>query len=252
MIEKVEGIIINEKDYSESSKIIDVITKEHGLISILAKGAKKLKSKLRGVTIKLTYGYFHLYYKENKLSTLIDVDIIDPLKIIKKDLLKLGYASFICELVGQVIKQTNQEDERSEIFEKFIASILKINENFDPMVITNILELKLLSYLGVNPTIDECILCGDTTSIVTISADKGGFLCLKCRTNEPLVSDKTIKFIRMYYYVDIKKILKLEISDKTKKEIDDFIDQYYDKHTGLYLKTKEFIKKLKIDNYQSV
>jgi len=50
----------------------------------------------------------------------------------------------------------------------------------------------------------------------------------------------------MLYYVDIKSISKLEISDEVLKEINEFLDEYYDKYTGIYLKSKEFIKKLNI------
>ena len=46
MIEKVEGIVINEKAYGETSKIINVITKEYGIIGIIAKGARTLKVNL--------------------------------------------------------------------------------------------------------------------------------------------------------------------------------------------------------------
>ena len=49
----------------------------------------------------------------------------------------------------------------------------------------------------------------------------------------------------MLYYVDISKISKLDISNETKKEIDTFINEYYDKYTGLYLKTKKFLKSIK-------
>jgi len=40
MIEKFEGIILNERDYSESSKILNVLTKEHGVIGVIAKGCR--------------------------------------------------------------------------------------------------------------------------------------------------------------------------------------------------------------------
>jgi DNA repair protein RecO (recombination protein O) len=243
-IEKLEGIVINEKNYGETSKIIDILTKEHGVISVMAKGARKMKSNLSAVSSRLTYGYFHIYYKEGKISTLIEVDIINSLKLIKSNLLKISYAGFICELVTQVTKQLVNTDDMNEVFDLFTSSLLKINEGFDEIVITNILELKLLPFLGVNPIIDECAICGDVTSIVTISADKYGFLCKNCRTNEYIVSDKTIKFIRMFYYVDISKISKLDISDKVKNEINFFIDEFYDKHTGLYLKSKQFLKEM--------
>ena len=48
----------------------------------------------------------------------------------------------------------------------------------------------------------------------------------------------------MYYYVDIKSISKLKISDKVKNEINHFLNVYYDRYTGLYLKSKDFLKKL--------
>lgn len=239
-IVKVKGIIISETPYSETSKIINVITKEYGTLGIIAKGAKSLKSKLRSVSTKLTYGYFHIYYKEKGLSTLVSVDVINNLKNIKTDITNMSYVCYILELVNQVMKHEYNE----EIFNLLEASILKINEKFDAGIITNILELKMLDYLGVRPIIDECAVCGNKTDIVTISGDRGGYICKNCIQNEYIVSDKAIKLIRMFYYVDISKISKLSISSKVKYEIDMFVNSYYDRYTGLYLKSKKFIKNL--------
>lgn len=239
MIERVEGIIIKDASYSETSKLLTLITKEHGIINLLAKGAKTLKSPLRSTTTKLTHGYFNIIYKENKLSTLKEVDTIDYYKNIKKDINKISYATYILELVEQVIKQTNNE----EVFDNVIASLKKIEANMNPLVITNILELKCLDYLGVMPILDCCSVCGNE-NIITISADQGGYLCKNCRKEETIVDEKTIKLIRMFYYVDINKIEKLEISKKISEEINYFLNSYYERYTGLYLKSKKFIEKL--------
>ena len=125
-----------------------------------------------------------------------------------------------------------------------ISAVLKINEGFDPLVITNILELKYLDYLGVMPILDGCAKCGNKTSIATLSSTRGGYVCNYCRTNEKLVDAKTIKLIRMFYYVDISKITNLDISLKIKLEINSFLNEYYDLYTGLYLKSKNFIEDL--------
>ena len=212
MIERVEGIIIKDASYSETSKLLTLITKEHGIINLLAKGAKTLKSPLRSTTTKLTHGYFNIIYKENKLSTLKEVDTIDYYKNIKKDINKISYATYILELVEQVIKQTNNE----EVFDNLIASLKKIEANMNPLVITNILELKCLDYLGVMPILDCCSVCGNE-NIITISADQGGYLCKNCRKEETIVDEKTIKLIRMFYYVDINKIEKIDISKKNNR-----------------------------------
>ena len=239
MLEKIEGIIIREKSYSETSKLITLITKEHGVINLLAKGAKTLKSSLRSTTVKLTYGYFNVVYKESKLSTLKEVDIIDHFKNIKKDINKISYATYILELVEQVIKQTNN----TEVFDNLVSSLKKIDENMNPLVITNILELKCLDYLGVMPILDCCAVCGNK-NIITISADQGGYLCKECRKDETIVDEKTLKLLRMFYYVEINKIEKLEVSKKITEEINYFLNAYYERYTGLYLKSKKFIEKL--------
>ena len=239
MIIDVEGIIINSKDYKDSSKILDIFTKEYGVIGVIAKGCKSLKSNLRSVTDKLTYATFTIYYKKDKLSILSEASIIDNFKNIKKDIEKISYASFLLDLTYQVYKQCDD----SELYDLLISSLEKINDNYNPLVITNIIELKYLNYLGVMPNISGCSICG-SKSVITLSSDKGGYLCSKCHTNEPIVSDKAIKLVRMYSLVDICKISKLDISKDVIFEVNNFIDEYYDRYTGLYLKSKLFLKNL--------
>ena len=239
MIEKIEGIVINEKPYGDTSKIIDIFTKKYGIIGVIAKGSRTIKSKLRSTTERLTYGIFSIYYKENKLSILKEVDILDTLKNIRKDIKLIAYAIYLMDLSSQVYKHSYNDT----IYDILISSLKKINEGFDSLIITNIVELKYLDYLGVMPNLSGCIVCG-SRSVVTLSSSKGGYLCSKCRTNEPLISDKTMKLIRMYYYVDIEKIEKINISDQIKNQINLFLDNYYERYTGLYLKSKEFLKKI--------
>jgi len=236
----VIGIVISDSPYRETSKLVKILTKEYGIISLIAKGSRTPKSDLRNVTTKITYGTFHIMYKENGLSTLISVDTINYLKNIKTDITKISYAMFIVDLSEQVIKQNNNP----LIFDLLISSLLKINESYDPLIITNILELKYLDYLGVMPIIDECSVCGSNKSIATLSPTRGGYVCNNCLTNELLVDEKTIKLIRMFYYVDIDKISNIDISLKVKNELNNFLDSYYESYTGLYLKSKKFLNNL--------
>ena len=52
--------------------------------------------------MKLNYTRFNIMYKENKLSTLISADIINPLKLIKSDILLVSFLSYLTELTEQV------------------------------------------------------------------------------------------------------------------------------------------------------
>lgn len=240
MYKKIEGIIISEYPIEESSKIINIFTTD-GIVGVVAKGAKKIKSPFFATTNKLCYGIFDIVYKENGLSRLKEASISNDYRNIKKDIKKISYATYITELATQVYKHENRKD----ILELYISCLNKIEEGYDALVISNILKLKLLDYLGIKPVIDRCVECGNTTNIITISSYLGGYVCSNCHKNEKIVSPKTISLIRMLYYVDVSKITKLEISEKIKKEIDDFTNDYYDRYSGIYLKSKILLEGIK-------
>lgn len=240
MIE-VDGFVLTETPYGETSRIINVLTPTHGVIGILCKGAKNIKSKNRVATMKLSYSHFCLKYQENKLSTLISSEVINPLKKIKSDILLVSFLAYLSELTNQVLKQTK---EYNEIYNDFIKVILKIEDGLDPLVLTNILEIKYLEYLGVLFQIDACVLCGSSKEIVTFDPDKGGYICRNCLTNEIVLDIKVIKMIRMYYYINIDTIKEIKVDENIKKTINKYLDLYYDRFTGLYLNSKEFLKKM--------
>ena len=144
------------------------------------------------------------------------------------------------DLASQVIKENNN----SVIYDLLLSSILKIEEGFDPELICNILELKYLSYLGISPNFDTCAVCA-SSKVLTLSVEKGGFVCAAHHTNEKIVDKKTLKIIRLLYYADIDKITKLDVKPNIKKEIDEYISEYYDTFSGLYMKTKTFLNNIK-------
>ena len=239
-IEEFDGLIISEVNYSESSKILNVLTDKYGVIGVISKGCRNIKSKLRGVSRKLVYGRFNVYYKSDGLSTLISCDVINSYNNIVSNLTSISYTSYIIDLVNQVSKENND----SSMFPIIIAGLNKINDNFNPLVITNMIEVKLLNYLGVRPSIDSCSYCGGVNSIVSLSSSSGGYVCSNCYSDQEIVSHDAIKMIRLYYYVDINNISKLNISENVSYEINRFLSDYYDRYTGIYMKSKDFLKQI--------
>lgn len=234
------GFIVNTTKYGENSKILNILTKEYGLIGVIAKGVMSPKSKNRIVSERFTYAKFNIYYKENKLCTLINADIIDYYRNIKSDITLISYLTYLTELTHNVYKQ-NPDD---CIFDLFISAIDKIENKFNPTIITNIIETKYLDYLGVGLNLNSCAVCGNN-NIIALSHKEGGYICKDCYDTHGITNINSIKMIKLYYYVDIEKIKELNIKKDTVKDIDDFLYSYYRDYTGLYIKSKEFLSKLK-------
>ncbi len=243
-IKKLKGIVISEQAYSESSKILKIFTKDLGIISVLSKGCRKPKSPFHQASNKLVYATFDISYKEKGLSTLIAVDIIDYFKNIcydYTDLEKKLAAFLISDVIVQILNQKQiTNDEEKEIYDIFLSSLLKLNECLNPVVITQIVRLKLLDYLGVKPSIDACSICGSSKDIVTMDYSCYGFLCKNCHTNEKLTKENSLKTLRMLYYVDIDKIKTLNIDEEEITDIESFISEYYENNTGIFINNKRY------------
>ena len=238
MIRKVTGIVINTVDYKESSKIVNIFTENEGIIGVLSKGCKTMKSKLRAVSTPLSQGTFYLRQYGSGMPLLTEVDLEISYKEIRKDIFKQNYAIFLLDLASQGYRHGKQK----EIYSLLIASLSKIEEGYDAEVITDILALQLLNYLGIQPELSCCVSCGNKNDIITISSYKGGYLCKKCVGQEFVYSLKTIKLIKMLSLVDIKKIKNIDIHEEIKQEIQIFIDDYYDRYSGLYLKSRDILR----------
>lgn len=234
-----DGIVVSSIPFKESSRIINILTKDMGIVGCIVKGCKSLKSKLRLPSEKFAYGTFHFYYKENGLSTLIEADIKNYFINIKSDIKKISYMSYLCELSTNVFKESNN----NEVYDILINALLKIEDGFDSKIITNIVEMQYLNYIGISLCLDSCVNCG-STKVVTLSTNRGGFLCSNCRNNEPILDGKILKLLRLYNYVDISKISNLDIDNEVSNAIDRIISEYYEDYSGVGTKSKKFLKEI--------
>ena len=236
MLKKIRGIVVSEVPYKDSSKVLNILCEE-GVIGVVSKGCKRINSPLRVISNKLTLGEYVIYYNEGKLSTLKEGSVIDNFNNIKNDLNKISHATYITDLVNQVMKQNADPT----VFSLYVSALKKIDEGINETVVMNILEIKLLDYLGVGINLNGCAKCGSTREIVTIDPDVGGYICKNCYTNEIIYDERVRKMLRMYYLVEIDSIKELKIKDYVIDSINKFLSVYYDRYTGLYIRSKEFL-----------
>lgn len=236
MLKKIRGIVVSEVPYKDSSKVLNILCEE-GVIGVISKGCKRINSPLRVISNKLTLGEYVIYYNESKLSTLKEGSILDNFNNIKNDLNKISHATYITDLVNQVMKQNVDPT----VFSLYLSALKKIDEGINETVVMNILEIKLLDYLGVGINLNGCAKCGSTREIVTIDPDVGGYICKNCYTNEIIYDERVRKMLRMYYLVEIDSIKELKIKDYVIDSINKFLSVYYDRYTGLYIRSKEFL-----------
>ena len=98
--------------------------------------------------------------------------------------------------------------------------------------------------MGIRPNVDDCSICGNTKNILTFSVIDGGFICQNCYNSGKIYSVNTVKLIRMFVYLDLNNLNKIDIKAETKKELQLLIDDYYETYSGIYTKRKNMLNNL--------
>ena len=243
MLQKCEGIVLRSTDYGETNKIVTLYTREWGKIGVMARGAKKPKSRLSAITQPFTYGFF-LLQNGRGLGNMQQGEIITPLRAIKEDIFLTAYASYVVELTD---KSTDEKKTNPFIFELLYQTLTYLNEGHDPEILKNIYEMKMLPVLGLYPILNQCAVCGDKEGQFSFSIREGGIICHRCLTKDPYhlkISSATIKLLRIFYFFDLNRLGNISVKSETKAELKKVIDTYYNEYSGLFLKTKKFIEQL--------
>jgi DNA repair protein RecO (recombination protein O) len=141
---KTEAIILKKADLNEVDRLLCIYTKELGKVNVLAKGVKKLESKLRYSIEPISYVQLILVEGKNFLI-LKDAVLIDQFLKIKKDLDKLKNAKEIADLIDEAIVG----EEKDEDIWKLILKTFK-DLNIGKIDIKDF-QKNLIKLLGYDP-----------------------------------------------------------------------------------------------------
>lgn len=243
MFNKLEGIVLKTRDYGESNKIITLMTKEAGKIAVMARGAKKPRSRLSAISQTFMHGIF-IVQRSSGMGTLQQGELIHSMRHIQTDILRAAYASYIVEMVDRLMEEGSPQPDPYEVLKQ---ALYAIDDGYDPEAIALFVDWKMLPYAGIKPILHHCSSCGAVEGEFAFSFSQGGFLCHRCFHIDPYIirlNPAQVKLIRMFATVPIEKIGKLELKRGTKHFIKKIATTIYEEQTGMRLKSRSFINQL--------
>jgi DNA repair protein RecO (recombination protein O) len=165
---KAEGIIIKRNNYGESDRIITVLTKYHGKLSVKAAGVRKITSKRSAHIELLNYANLGLYVG-NKFPVLTEAESIENYSVIKEDLAKVGFAYHLCELIDRLCPEGQEQRAVFDLLKKTLDRLCGVEDI--PLVIHEF-EVALLSLLGYWQGTAEVSAAMDTQSFIETIIEK--------------------------------------------------------------------------------
>lgn len=240
-VEKCEGIVLRASNYRESDKIVVLYTREFGKIGMVARGAKKGQSRLAAVTQPFTQGSY-TFFGNKGLVTLQQGDLIHNFSDIQTDIFLTAYAAYTCELLD---KATEERKPNGYLYELVFQILKDIDEGYDAQILVHIFEMKMLNVLGLYPVMDKCAICGATSGHFDFSTHADGLVCHRCFEKDPYrlhLPENVVKLLRLFYIFKLDRLGDINVKPETKALLEKTIDTYYEEKTGLFLKSKRFLR----------
>ncbi len=175
-----DGIVLRRVKVSDYDKILTVLTKKAGKISVAVKGSQNPKSKLASGSHPFVYGEFSIR-KSGRMSSVNSVDVYNSFYKLREDLDKLTIASYFLELVNLVSVENVVNNRVFDLLIHHLDCIEQSKSLDDFHLIKVSFELKLLSFVGLRPELHACVNCGNTEfESPKFSAVDGGIICENC------------------------------------------------------------------------
>lgn len=233
-MENIKGLVLKSINYKESSKIIYVYTNS-GLRSVLIHGSNKLKNRYLNLSRVLNYIDIHASGKD--LVTFRDGDILNGFRDIANNLEKYTYSTHILELAYSF---SSHEHDHEKLLNFLLKIFSRIEEIEDYIPYLNMIELKLLYLLGVNPLLTRCVSC-ERTDHLEFSVTEGGMCCPDHLKNPIRFSEKGLYYFKFLYYFDLAKDEMIQIEEPYLKELRSVLDRYYEYHLNIKTNSRKLL-----------
>src|SRR5205823_1988282 len=127
--EKATALVLRTTDWSESSRIATLWTREFGKVRVLAKGGRRLKSNFESALDLLTVCSIVLLRKSSgSLDLLTEARVVERFPRLRSDLAALYAAYYIAELLSD---WTEDYDPHPSLFDEALATLQELGAGLE-------------------------------------------------------------------------------------------------------------------------
>jgi DNA repair protein RecO (recombination protein O) len=183
--EKARALVLRTTDWSETSRIATLWTREFGKVRVLAKGGRRLKSNFESALDLLTLCDIVLLRKSSgSLDLLTEARVVQRFTRLGSDLAALYAAYYVAELLAD---WTEEYDPHPGVFDEAVQTLRSLGATevaTGPRLAR--FEVVLLHELGYGPALETCAVCGRPLAGdgLAFSAAAGGVICSACQKGQ--------------------------------------------------------------------
>ena len=224
---KTQGLVLRETEYKDADKLLTVLTRDRGQLTLRARGVRSRNSRLKSGCQLLAYTEFTVFEGRGSMT----VDEAVPLELfmpLRDDIELLALASYF----AQVAEVLSQEDEPNPALLSICLNAMyalgKLKRS--QRLVKAAFELRAACLAGYEPMLDGCAVCGNPEPD-RFNVSGGVLQCAGClfpgeKGLRLPVHAGTLAAIRYIVSCDLKRLFSFQLGDAAMKELADLAETY--------------------------
>lgn len=177
---RTEAIVLRAMKYGEADRILHVFTPELGRRSVIARGARRQKSKLGGRLEPPARVDLELHEGRGDIATVTGATTVAAFLRLRERLDSIEAALHACDDVDRLFGPGEAHPPAYHLLANHLAA-LDAEASAATPARQLAFRLKLLTAAGLTPQTSACVACGAAGPLVAFSGEEGGLLCEACR-----------------------------------------------------------------------
>jgi DNA repair protein RecO (recombination protein O) len=241
-------MVLRRVDFGEADRVLVLFTRDHGKLSVVAKGIRRLSSRSAGHLELFTESEIQLAKGAN-LDVVTQVETRNAFRRVREDLTRTSTAYLIVETADAL---TEEGAEQAELFDLLLATFSALETTDDARLLAAHYQLRLLDVTGFRPVLMACVGC-DTPLLPGrnfFSAFLGGALCPACGPAEPSsrpIDSDVLKVLRNLQRAGLPGTVMFRVPEQTMREVERVLRDILERHTERRLRTPDLLARLRVD-----
>lgn len=172
--DKVRGFVLRVVPYGEHDRIVDILTRECGLVTASARGARRTRSPMLAATQEFALSEFQLFNQRGR-QTIDSADLVQSFIELQSDLTRLVCAAHLSEVFLDCLRDDADQPALYALWAYTMGAL--ISQQKDPLLVTHTCGLRLMKMVGYEPRLDQCVLCSQEKLPLWFSFQDCGLIC---------------------------------------------------------------------------
>lgn len=243
---RVTAIVLKRRDQGEADRLLTVLTRDRGKLTLLAKGVRRPASRKTGHIEPFTLVDL-LVAKGKSLDLVTQAETAAAHRTLREDLWRSSWAYYVVELADAF---TVEDDPQVLLFDLLAETLDRLDQGAPPALCVRYFEVHLLGLVGYQPQLFRCVACNALLQpeVNFLSIARGGALCPKHGAHHPETIALPLNVLKVLRFLQTRpwsEVAALQISPATAGQVESVLARYIVYHLERTLRSPTFLERLR-------